>query len=246
MEEVNDATLLGRFITLENDERAFTAVRGSAYGAMVHQVCWRTLGNGDAADDAFQATFLVLARKASTVRPREALPAWLHGVARRVALKARSARIRQHKTGPLSEAPPDKRPDPLTEISARELLSIIDEEVQRLPERYRLPVILCCLGGQSLEEAAPAKTGLDVRLCQGAPGTRPGTPACPSGSPWPDAFRGPGRRGDFSSHDVRGCTCRSGRPYDPRSSSLRSRPGNSGELRPTPPPPWPFPELAWP
>ena len=151
-EELSDAALLGRFIA-EKDEQAFTALV-KRHGAMVHQVCWRILGNGTQAEDAFQATFMVLARRASTVRPREALPAWLHGVARRVALKARTARIRYHETGPLIESPLDERADPLAEISARELLTIIDEEVQRLPEHYRLPVVLCCLGGRSLEEAA--------------------------------------------------------------------------------------------
>jgi RNA polymerase sigma factor (sigma-70 family) len=151
-EEVSDAALLDRFISAR-DERAFTALV-KRHGAMVLQVCWRILGNGVHAEDAFQATFLVLARKANSVRPREALPAWLHGVARRVALKARAARFRQRATRPLPDAPADKRPDPLAEISGRELLMIVDEEVQRLPERFRLPVVLCCLGGRSLEEAA--------------------------------------------------------------------------------------------
>ncbi|HEV8062256.1 MAG TPA: sigma-70 family RNA polymerase sigma factor [Gemmataceae bacterium] len=150
--EVTDAALLDRFIA-GRDEQAFTALL-KRHGAMVLQVCWRILGNGAHAEDAFQATFLVLARKAAAVQPREALPAWLHGVARRVALKARAARIRCHESGPLLEAPADGSADPLAELSARELLAIVDEEVQRLPERYRLPIILCCLEGRSLEEAA--------------------------------------------------------------------------------------------
>ncbi len=151
-EQASDATLLGRFVA-GRDEQAFTALM-KRHGAMVHQVCWRILGDGVQAEDAFQATFLVLARKASSVQPREALPAWLHGVARRVAIKARAARLRHHETGPLPEIPADKRADPLAQISARELLTIIDEEIQRLPERYRLPLVLCCLSGRSLEEAA--------------------------------------------------------------------------------------------
>jgi len=151
-EEVSDAALLDRFITAR-DEQAFTALV-KRHGAMVLQACWRILGNGAHAEDAFQATFLVLARKAAAVQPREALAAWLYGVARRVALKTRAARIRYHETGPLLEVPADRRADPLAELSARELLTIIDEEVQRLPERYRLPLILCCLNGRSLEEAA--------------------------------------------------------------------------------------------
>jgi RNA polymerase sigma factor (sigma-70 family) len=151
-EEASDTMLLGRFVA-ERDEQAFAALV-KRHGAMVHQVCWRILGDFSHAEDAFQATFLVLARKAVTVQPGEVLPAWLHSVARRVALKARSARFRRHESGPLPEATADGRPDPLAEISARELLSIIDEEIQRLPERYRLPVILCCLEGRSLEEAS--------------------------------------------------------------------------------------------
>jgi RNA polymerase sigma factor (sigma-70 family) len=149
---VSDAALLDRFIA-GRDEQAFTALL-ERHGAMVLQVCRRIVGNDDDAEDAFQGTFLVLARKAAAVRPREALAAWLHGVARRVALKIRAARIRYHEIGPLLEAPADGHADPLAELSARDLLTIIDEEVQRLPERYRLPLLLCCLGGRSLEEAA--------------------------------------------------------------------------------------------
>jgi RNA polymerase sigma factor (sigma-70 family) len=151
-DQVSDAALLDRFIA-ERDQRAFTAMV-QRHGAMVLQVCRWVLGNADDAEDAFQGTFLVLARKPAAVQPREALAAWLHGVARRVALKTRAARIRYHETGPLLEAPADGRADPLAELSARELLTIIDEEIQRLPERYRLPLILCCLGGRSLQEAA--------------------------------------------------------------------------------------------
>jgi RNA polymerase sigma factor (sigma-70 family) len=151
--EATDAALLGRFIAAR-DERAF-AVLVQRHGPLVLHVCRRVLGDGDDADDAFQAAFLILARKAVTLRQREALPAWLHGVARRVALKARSARARRLRDArPLAVPPADPRPDPLAELSARELLLIMDEEVQRLPEMYRLPVILCCLEGRSLEEAA--------------------------------------------------------------------------------------------
>jgi RNA polymerase sigma factor (sigma-70 family) len=151
-EEATDAALLSRFIS-GRDERAFTALV-NRHGPLVLQVCRRVLGDSDDTEDAFQAVFLVLARKAATVR-REALAAWLHGVARRVALKARSARARRfHAARPLAAPPADARPDPLAELSARELLLSVDEELQRLPEVYRLPVILCCLEGRSLEEAA--------------------------------------------------------------------------------------------
>jgi RNA polymerase sigma factor (sigma-70 family) len=151
--EASDAALLGRFLA-GRDDRAF-ATLVDRHAELVFQVCWRVLGDVHDAEDAFQATFLVLARKAAAVRPPEALPAWLHGVARRVALKARSARGRQPHTGtPLAAPPVDPRPDPLARLSARELLAIVDEEVRHLAEAYRLPVILCCLEGRSQEEAA--------------------------------------------------------------------------------------------
>jgi RNA polymerase sigma factor (sigma-70 family) len=151
--EAADATLLERFISAR-DERAFAALV-ERHAALVLQVCQRILGNVPDAEDAFQAVFLVLARKAATVRPREALPAWLHGVARRLALKTRCARVRSFREAtPLSEAPIDPHADPLTDLSARELLGIIDAEIERLPRGQRLPVILCCLEGRSLEEAA--------------------------------------------------------------------------------------------
>jgi RNA polymerase sigma factor (sigma-70 family) len=151
-DDASDAALLGHFLA-DRDERAFAALV-DRHAELVLQVCWRVLGDVHDAEDAFQATFLVLARKAAAVRPREALPAWLHGVARRVALKARSARARQPRPGAAPPAPVDPCPDPLARLSARELLAIVDEEVRRLAEVYRLPVILCCLEGRSQEEAA--------------------------------------------------------------------------------------------
>jgi RNA polymerase sigma factor (sigma-70 family) len=121
---------------------------------MVLRVCRRVLGNRHDAEDAFQATFLVLARKTATVRPPDALAAWLHGVACRVALAARTGAARHPLREAPDLAPADRRPDPLSELTAREALEILDEEVRRLPMTYRLPVILCCLEGLSQEEAA--------------------------------------------------------------------------------------------
>src|SRR5262249_26217231 len=124
------------------------------HGLMVLHACRRVLSDGHLAEDAAQATFLVLARKADTIRPPEALAGWLHGVACRVAKKARPAGGPQP---PRPAVPPDRPAgggDPLAEVSARELLSVLDEEVRRLPEAYRLPVLLCCLEGLSQEEAA--------------------------------------------------------------------------------------------
>src|SRR4051794_37894127 len=94
-----DAALLERFVR-HRDEAAFAALV-ARHGPMVLRVCRRAAGDPHAADDAFQATFLVLARRATAVRRPESLAAWLHGVAHRVALKARAAFARRA----LREAP---------------------------------------------------------------------------------------------------------------------------------------------
>ncbi|HEY7426476.1 MAG TPA: sigma-70 family RNA polymerase sigma factor [Gemmataceae bacterium] len=149
-----DRVLLERFLGCR-DEAAFTALV-SRYGPMVLRLCRRWLRKEQDVEDTFQATFLVLARRASAIRSRDSLAAWLHGVAYRVASRARTADSRQQ----LREAPgpdlnpPDPHRDPLDELTARELLTVVDEEVQRLPQAYRLPVLLCCLEGKSQEEAA--------------------------------------------------------------------------------------------
>jgi RNA polymerase sigma factor (sigma-70 family) len=149
-----DAVLLDRF-RRDRDEAAFAALV-ARHGPMVLRLCRRVLGDAQAAEDAFQAAFLVLARRASAVQPPQALAAWLHQVAYRVALKARGASLRRRtrETAVPDLAPADPHPDPLAELSARELLTILDEEVQRLPQAYRLPVIHCCLEGRTQEETA--------------------------------------------------------------------------------------------
>jgi RNA polymerase sigma factor (sigma-70 family) len=147
----SDALLLGSFLQ-HNDEEAFAALV-ARHGPMVLGVCRRVLGNRHEAEDAAQACFVVLARKAAAIRRPETLAAWLHRTARRLALAARRSESRrlQRQT---RYGTPQQPADPLEEISVRELLVIVDEEVQRLPERYRLPVILCCLEERTLEEAA--------------------------------------------------------------------------------------------
>jgi len=151
--EPDDSMLLSRFLT-DRDPAAFEALV-ARYGPMVLRVCQHVLRNRHDAEDAFQATFLVLAKKAAHIRPPGCLAGWLHGVACRVALGARTAARRRRREGLASDlAPPDPRPDPLAELTAREALRILEEEVQRLPEAYRLPVVLCCLQGLSQDEAA--------------------------------------------------------------------------------------------
>jgi RNA polymerase sigma factor (sigma-70 family) len=151
-EAAPDTVLLARFVR-SRDEAAFAALV-ARHGPMVLRVCRRALGDPHAAEDAFQATFLVLARRAGAIRRRASLAAWLHGVAYRVSHKARAARGRCVGGDRAAENALDPRPDPLAELSARELLRAIDEEVARLPEAYRQVVILCCLEGHSQEEAA--------------------------------------------------------------------------------------------
>jgi RNA polymerase sigma factor (sigma-70 family) len=146
----SDAALLERFVRCR-DEDAFAALL-SRHGPMVLGACRRVLGDAHAAEDVAQATFLVLARRAAAVRPPERLAAWLYGVARHLALKCRRADARRR--GREAKAVRAASADPLAEVSARELLLILDAEVGRLPEVYRLPVLLCGLEGLSQEEAA--------------------------------------------------------------------------------------------
>jgi RNA polymerase sigma factor (sigma-70 family) len=151
--QADDSELLCRYRTGRHPEAFEVLV--ARHGPMVLRVCRRVLRSQHDADDAFQATFLVLARKAGSVRPPGALAAWLHGVAYRTALRARSVAFRQRRDTPtLPLDPLDPHPDPLSELTAREALSILEDEVQRLPRAYRLPVVLCCLHGISQDEAA--------------------------------------------------------------------------------------------
>ncbi len=121
---------------------------------MVLATCRRILGHGPDADDAYQATFLVLARYASRIGNGNALPGWLHRVATRVAGKARSANFRQ-SVAPLPDRIPDVRTvDPANSAGSRELAQVLDEELDQLPERFRSVVVLCCLEGCTSGEAA--------------------------------------------------------------------------------------------
>ncbi|HEY8505543.1 MAG TPA: sigma-70 family RNA polymerase sigma factor [Gemmataceae bacterium] len=145
-----DAELLRRFAG-ERDEAAFAQLV-SRHGPMVLGVCRRVTGDAHAAEDAFQATFLVLARKAASLERPEALAGWLHGVALRCARKARGAADRLREAGP--EPGGRESGDPGAELARRELARLLDEEVGRLPAKYRVPVVLCYLEGRSYADAA--------------------------------------------------------------------------------------------
>jgi RNA polymerase sigma factor (sigma-70 family) len=151
-ESDDDAKLLQRFVA-RRDEAAFAALL-ARHGAMVLGVCRRVLRDDHEAEDAFQATFLLLARKASGLRHPESLASWLYGTARRLALAAHRGNLRRRQREKDSVLPSSAVANPLDELSARELLVVLDDEIARLPERYRLPLILCCVEGRSQAEAA--------------------------------------------------------------------------------------------
>ena len=147
---VSDNDLLGRFLTTR-DESAFAALV-ARHGPMVFGVCRRVLADRHTAEDAFQATFLVLARRASAIRRTASLGYWLHGVAFRVANKLKARLARQPRSASLPDLPADSRDD----VSWRDVRRILDEEVSRLPERLRLPILLCYFEGKTRDEAAEA------------------------------------------------------------------------------------------
>jgi RNA polymerase sigma factor (sigma-70 family) len=147
MPGLTDSQLLECFLS-QRDEAAFAALV-RRHGSMVLGVCRRVLGNHHDAEDALQATFLVLARKAASVG---SLGPWLHGVAYRTALRARTInarrRAKEERARDLAR-PLDPAPD-----GWQELLPLLDQELDRLPERYRVAVVLCDLEGMTRREAA--------------------------------------------------------------------------------------------
>jgi len=148
---LTDAQLLRRFIG-QHDEAAFeTLLR--RHGPMVLGVCRRVLGNEADADDAFQATFLVLVRKAGSLARQALVSNWLYGVAHRTALKAK-AMNRRRRAKENEAAKPALAPGAALSRQSDEMHERIDDELSRLPEKYRLPIILCELEGKSLKEAA--------------------------------------------------------------------------------------------
>ena len=146
---LDDTQLLHRFLS-QRDESAFTTIV-QRYGAMVWGLCVRRLGETPEAEDAFQATFLVLVRKAASLRGPQLLGPWLYGVAYRTALKLRCQRARRAaRETPLPQQIADERPAAIDS----DLSPILDEEINRLPTKYRLPVLLCYVQGLSSDEAA--------------------------------------------------------------------------------------------
>jgi RNA polymerase sigma factor (sigma-70 family) len=148
--ELSDAQLLTVY-TEGRDQAAFEALL-RRYGALVLSVCRRRLSDPEDIEDAFQATFVVLVRKAGTIQGRAQLSSWLYGVANRIALRLaaqRSRRRQRHR--PLEDQPAALQP---CECERQELRGLLDTEVGRLPEKYRVPVLLCYLQSRTQEEAA--------------------------------------------------------------------------------------------
>jgi RNA polymerase sigma factor (sigma-70 family) len=152
-----DRQLLDDFAS-RRDESAFAALL-SRHGAMVLRVCRRVLGHEQDAEDAFQATFLVLARNTASIRKHEALANWLYGVAYRTAteLKRKAARRRNHEARLRDRIPPSG-PSPTWD----DVQAVLDEEIQRLPESFRAAFVPCVIDGQTVPAAAAA---LGVKEC---------------------------------------------------------------------------------
>lgn len=149
----DDGRLLERF-RLDRDESAFAALV-DRHGPMVLGVCRRILRDDRDVEDAFQATFLVLVRRAATIRGADRVGPWIHGVAHRVAVRARADAARRYvREGVDLEVEPAVAVAPSGPAERSELRSILDEELGRLPERLRAPLILCHLEGLTHEQAA--------------------------------------------------------------------------------------------
>jgi RNA polymerase sigma factor (sigma-70 family) len=149
--ERTDRDLLGRFVA-DRDGAAFEALV-RRHGPMVLGVCRRVLGNAADADDAFQATFLVLVRKAASLANPDLVAPWLHAVAVRTAAEARARAAKRRRRE--SEVPPVAVTDTPSGEGA-DLRPLLDEELAHVPEKYRAPLVLCYLEGKTHHEAARA------------------------------------------------------------------------------------------
>ena len=145
-----DSELLERFI-VRRDEAAFETLV-HRHGPLVWRICSLILRHHHNAEDAFQATFLILARKAQTITPREMLLNWLYGVARQTAPKAKYlAAKREARERHVAELPEPEAVLPSIDL---DLHDVLDQELSRLPAYYRTPIILCHLEGKGQKEAA--------------------------------------------------------------------------------------------
>src|SRR5262245_41715263 len=164
---LSDRDLLRRFAS-SDDQAAFAAIV-RRHGPLVLGVCRRVLPNLQDAEDACQATFLVLAQKAKSNRWQPSIANWLYATARKVAGNTRVAAQRRARRESRAAVPVAVQP--VDQMTGRELLAMLDEELDKLPPRYREPLLLCYLEGRPRDEAAnrlhiPAAT-LKTRLERG-------------------------------------------------------------------------------
>jgi RNA polymerase sigma factor (sigma-70 family) len=162
----SDRDLLQRF-SERREAAAFHALL-RRHGPMVFDVCRGVLGNEANAEDAFQATFIILARKAASIRKAASVASWLHSVAYRTALQAQAQEVTRKKSEAHAAARPSSEPDDLT---WREVRAALHEELNRLPERYRVALVMCYLESKTQDQAAAqlglARSTLKVRLERG-------------------------------------------------------------------------------
>jgi RNA polymerase sigma factor (sigma-70 family) len=159
--ESTDSHLLECYVA-SREEAAFAALV-RRHGGMVWGVCRRVLSDANDADDAFQATFLVLVHKAASLRGRESLASFLQGVAWRLARRVKADAARRQARERRAEA--ERSADAGEDVMHRDLRQILDEELDRLPEKYRAPLILCYLEGKSYTEAARELGWKDGTVC---------------------------------------------------------------------------------
>ncbi len=145
-----DAQLLENFVA-RRDEASFEVLVWR-HGAMVLALCKRVLRDTHEAEDAFQATFLVFARKAGSIAQGEAVACWLYKVAYRIAIRLRTASANRPTATELADELP--APDMPDDAEWRDLRPLLDDEIAKLPEKYRAPFVLCYLEGRTNEEAA--------------------------------------------------------------------------------------------
>ena len=146
----SDRILLDRFVRTR-DEAAFAQLV-ARHGPLVMGICRRALVNTHDSEDAFQATFLVLARKAASVRRTGSLGSWLYKVAYRTSLRARAMICRRREQEFLDDVAADF--ETFEEVARRDAQNVLDEELSRLPEKYRSPIVMCHLAGMTRDEAA--------------------------------------------------------------------------------------------
>jgi RNA polymerase sigma factor (sigma-70 family) len=149
-QELSDSQLLKRFVS-RREESAFAALL-QRHGQLVWSVCRQVLHHEHDAEDAFQTTFFALARHAGSIRRRQAAGSWLYQVAQRIALKVGTDRSKRQARE--RQAVVMTRSEPGSHVAWRELQEVLNAELQRLPEKYRAPFVLCCLEGKSKPEAA--------------------------------------------------------------------------------------------